>query len=151
MFWNKSNKKKIVIELDKDYYPAGILLFDKNQLNSIFSAFIEKQAQNTGKSYEDKKDKFVEYLTEIAIKSNKEHYSINTANSYKSAINTIGEDFLNINLWAVNNLNEIKEIIEKLSTNSAYLARNEETNATLSNGLARYKEFIEHQSLNKNK
>ena len=152
MFWNKANKRKIVIELDENNYPAGILFFDKNQLNDIFYNLNQKTSRgsySTDRTYEDKKDRFVEYLTEIAVKNiRNEHYATTTANSYKSAINTISNDFLNIDLWAISNSNEIKEQIESLISNTQYIKKNEESNSTLSNGLARYKEFLEYNEIN---
>lgn len=147
MFWNKSNKRKIVIELDDKNYPAGILIFDKNQLTNLFSNFNQKLLIKSNN--ENKKDKFVEYLIGVAIKNNKqEHYAISTANSYKSAINTVSEDFLFLNLWDISDSKEIKRHIDSLSKNSNYLKKNDGTNNTLSNGLERYKEFTEYNEKN---
>lgn len=155
-FGKTNGKKKITIEIDEEVlenfsqYVDDLEGFDATVELAMQNYILVKNKTkrrictcNTDVSLRPatKPNQFYQYLTEIAIKSNSEHYSLNTANGYVSAINTIG-NIIGKNLWNETSYEKIQNIVKDLNNNSYYNKKNKDSNKTLSNGLARYCEFI---------
>jgi hypothetical protein len=73
--------------------------------------------------------------------------SINTANSYKSSINSISKDYSkktnqNIDIYQILEQGTINEIAQKYSTNGEYAIAGYKENGTWRNSIARYSEFF---------
>lgn len=159
-----SGKKKLTIEIDEKVYNAFSQCVDdmsslddtieramrnyiteKNKIKEPDSIVQSEPITGKTKHHNNfpatKANQFMQYLEEIAISNNGKHYSPNTANGYKSAITTIGK-MIERDLWQITSPEDICDIIEQLAYNSYYNQKNKDSNKTLSNGLARYREFL---------
>ena len=90
------------------------------------------------------------YLTEIATKNNNDHYAPNVANSYASGINSSSRIY-GKNLWEITSSEDLRKIYEDLEKNEDFTVQNSKSNATYSNALKRYMEYLQYkESINNN-
>lgn len=84
------------------------------------------------------------YILLIATpkKGPKKHYALKTCQNYIDAIDKCSK-LLNINIWNEQDFNEIDTFLNKLKRDKTFLSLNSKGNNMYSNGLERYKEFLE--------
>jgi hypothetical protein len=90
----------------------------------------------------DNKKEFEEWM--------KERYETNTVASYKSAINTISRHYLqqkkeNIDLYTINDINFINELVRKYGIGGIYHNIGEKGNGTVRCAIAAYARFLEQK------
>ena len=150
--FSKNRKEKISIEIDKDLYADFCVKCAQTSINDVIEQLIKdflgkkdidivsQKTYHCLFSDNNRKSSFKYYLTQIAQKTNGDHYVDNVANSYSSAINTISK-YIEQSLWEMNSV-EISKIIESLLKDDEFIKK--DGNKTLSNGIKRYKEFLEY-------
>lgn len=93
------------------------------------------------------KQEFYNYLINIAKTPHGTHYKHNTANSYKSAINSISTHYSQqihkeIKIYQIRDQNTISEIAQKYSSNGRYADAGENGRGTWKNAIDKYSKFF---------
>lgn len=156
MCWG--NTKKLSIKLDKKLYKRLDVLCDGRDVNQVVSSLIEEYVDKNltvaGETInvvppmrlpidKNKAFCFKVFLTQIALTTKDTHYAPSVSMSYTSAVNTANK-FANKNLWDVTSSAEMSEIIEQMYKNEKFLKKDDESSKTVSNGIKRYREFLEY-------
>ena len=155
--WPFNKKEKCMFEIDKDIYTKFCVVTAQKNINEVVETLIKdyiKGSKGNIVSIEttslvnhftnDRKSDFKIYLTKIAHKSTGNHYSSSVVNSYSSQINSCGK-YYGVDLWKIENVMKMTEFYSKIEKDSYFLQKDKDSNKALSNGLKRYKEFLEYQ------
>lgn len=146
-----NKKEKFTFNLDKDLYAKFCVSCAQTSVDNVIENLIREYLKEEKPSitkeiniFRTSKDEFKNYLTTIATKSTGDHYSNNVANSYSVAINNASK-YYNENLWAVKSSEQMSELLSKFQKDPEFESRDQKTARSLSNGLKRYLEFLEHK------
>lgn len=158
--WPLNKKEKLTIEIDANVYRDFCVKCAQKNVNDVIVELVKNylgsnQKVNSVQKVDskvcsdlewkytgDRKKDYRSYLTKIARKSNGEHYSENVSQSYSASVSTVGK-YLEKDLWEMNFLT-ISEALADLMNDEEFIQRDIKSQRSLSNGVKRYKEFLEY-------
>ncbi len=111
-----------------------------NEPGWVMTHIRAKNSSYIRKDEHPQKQEFMIYLRSLKD-GDRDKYTKNTCNSYKSAINLASKLFEE-NLWEINDATEVKKRLDKHINTQNFIKADDGTHKSLSNGLRRYIEFL---------